>query len=78
MDATSLLGQGVRSVVCVPLMFRGAARGVLYLDHKGQSALFREGDLQIPEGVTVRGWGPADAAMPVITCWKISPMRLWP
>jgi len=45
-DATSLVQQGVRSVMCVPLRLRGALRGVLYLDVKGEGVL-SEGDLPI-------------------------------
>jgi len=45
-DATSLVQQGVRSVMCVPLRLRGALRGVLNLDVKGESVL-SEGELPI-------------------------------
>jgi transcriptional regulator with GAF, ATPase, and Fis domain len=43
--ASSIVGRGIRSLVCVPLRMRGAVIGVLYLDHRGQEALFRESDL---------------------------------
>ncbi len=47
LQATTLMGRGIRSLVCVPLRLRGALVGILYLDHRREEALFDEQDLPI-------------------------------
>jgi transcriptional regulator with GAF, ATPase, and Fis domain len=45
LEVSSIAGRGVLSLVSVPLWVRGTLQGVLYLDHRGEVALFRESDL---------------------------------
>ena len=42
----SIVAHNVRSVLCVPIAYRGETEGVIYLDHHTIPALFDEGDLE--------------------------------
>jgi adenylate cyclase len=49
--AQSIVAQGIRSAMAVPLLSKGELRGVLYLDTRKRAGSFQEKDLRILAGV---------------------------
>ncbi len=49
--AASIVAQGIRSAMAVPLISKGELRGVLYLDTRERAGAFTEKDLRILSGV---------------------------
>ncbi|RMG15310.1 MAG: sigma-54-dependent Fis family transcriptional regulator [Planctomycetota bacterium] len=47
LSLTSVAGEMVRSIACVPLLLRGEPWGVLYLDHRRRAGLFGSEDLPV-------------------------------
>lgn len=43
----SVVGLGLRSVLCVPLMLKGASIGVIYVDNRLQAGIFTSDDLEL-------------------------------
>jgi len=44
---SSVVILGLRSILCVPLQFKGATRGVIYVDNRLQAGLFLPADLEL-------------------------------
>jgi serine phosphatase RsbU (regulator of sigma subunit) len=43
----SVMGLGLRAVLCVPLQLKGATLGVIYVDNRVQSGIFMQADLDL-------------------------------
>ena len=52
--SASIIAQGIRSCMAVPLMVRDEVRGVLFLDSRERAAAFSEKDLQLLSGIAVQ------------------------
>jgi len=52
--AQSIVAQGIRSAMAVPLLSKGELRGVLYLDTRKRAGAFQEKDLRILAGVAAQ------------------------
>jgi signal transduction histidine kinase len=48
-DQESVILQALRSILCVPLRWRGQTSGVIYVDNRIQSGVFGEQDLEVLE-----------------------------
>jgi adenylate cyclase len=52
--AQSIVAQGIRSAMAVPLLSKGELRGVLYLDTRKRAGAFAEKDLRVLAGVAAQ------------------------
>ncbi|HEY3452358.1 MAG TPA: adenylate/guanylate cyclase domain-containing protein [Myxococcales bacterium] len=52
--AQSIVAQGIRSAMAVPLLSKGELRGILYLDTRKRAGSFQEKDLRILAGVAAQ------------------------
>lgn len=43
----SIIGLGLRSILCVPLQIKGAVRGIIYVDNRLQAGIFTQDDLEL-------------------------------
>jgi adenylate cyclase len=50
-SSESIVAQGIRSAMAVPLLAKGALKGVLFLDSRARSNAFSEKDLKILSGI---------------------------
>ncbi len=60
--AQSIVAQGIRSAMAVPLMSSGELRGVLYLDTRKRAGAFTEKDLRLLAGIATQAAGAIENA----------------
>ncbi|MBI5546361.1 MAG: FHA domain-containing protein [Deltaproteobacteria bacterium] len=60
--AQSIVAQGIRSAMAVPLLSKGELRGILYLDTRKRAGAFQEKDLRVLAGVAAQAAGTIENA----------------
>lgn len=50
-DEHTIRRQGIRSALCIPLMFKGSALGCIYMDSLDLTKMFNESDLRLVAGI---------------------------